>query len=114
MKHYENLPLYKATFDLAVYFEKIVKNFDRYHRYALGSDLRYQSRLIAKQVMRISSTKSVEDKEELLAQIEELKLIIRLASEAKAFHNVNSYGYASELLAKICIQAEGWYSHAQK
>jgi hypothetical protein len=41
-----------------------------------------------------------------------LKLIIRLSKEAKAFHNTNSYGYASELLANICRQAEAWYSYS--
>ena len=114
MASYDNLPLYKATFDLAVYFEKIVKHFDRYHRFTLGQDLRNQSRLIAKQVMRIHQTRNKADANELLAQLEELKLIIRLSKEAKAFHNTNSYGYASELLANICRQAEGWHSHAQK
>ena len=61
MVSYENLPLYKSAFDLAVYFEKIVKNFDRYHKYTLGTDLRNQSRLIAKQVMRIHQTKNEQD-----------------------------------------------------
>jgi hypothetical protein len=112
MASYDNLPLYKATFDLAVYFEKIVKHFDRYHRFTLGQDLRNQSRLIAKQVMRIHQTKCKSDANELLAQLEELKLIIRLSKEAKAFHNTNSYGYASQLLANICRQAESWHSHS--
>ena len=112
MASYENLPLYKATFDLAVYFEKIVKHFDRYHRFTLGQDLRNQSRLIAKQVMRIHQTKCKDDANELLAQIEELKLIIRLSKEAKAFHNPNSYGYCAKLLSTICNQSQSWYSYS--
>lgn len=40
MAQYEHLPIYKAAFDLQVYFEGIVKNFSRYHKYTHGSALR--------------------------------------------------------------------------
>lgn len=33
----EYLPIYK--YDLTIYFEKIVRNFTRYHKYTLGSEL---------------------------------------------------------------------------
>ena len=32
--------------DLTIYFEKIVRNFIRYHKYTLGSELRERSREI--------------------------------------------------------------------
>ena len=114
MVHYENLPLYKATLDLAVYFEKIVKQFDRYHKYTLGTDLRNKSREIATQVMRANATNKEADKEELVARIEELKLLIRLCKEAKGFANFNSYTYASKLIANISTKADIWLSHSQK
>ena len=31
MSQYEHLPIYKAAFDLQIYFEGIVKNLSRYH-----------------------------------------------------------------------------------
>ena len=31
MDRYEHLPIYK--YDLTIYFEKIVRNFTRYHKY---------------------------------------------------------------------------------
>jgi len=34
---YENLPVYKKTLDLTVYFEKIESNFSRYHKYTVGA-----------------------------------------------------------------------------
>ena len=37
MDRYEHLPIYK--YDLTIYFEKIVRNFTRYHKYTLGSEL---------------------------------------------------------------------------
>ncbi len=38
MARYEHLPIYKKAMDLSIYFEKIVRNFSRYHKYTLGSE----------------------------------------------------------------------------
>ena len=40
MAQYEHLPIYKAAFDLQIYFEGIVKNFSRYHKYTHGAAVR--------------------------------------------------------------------------
>ena len=44
MARYEHLPIYKTGMDLTIYLEQVVRNFSRYHKYTLGSDLRQQSR----------------------------------------------------------------------
>lgn len=36
MARYEPLPIYKRAIDLTIYFEKIVRNFSRYHKYTLA------------------------------------------------------------------------------
>ena len=46
MARYEHLPIYKKAMDLTIYLEKIVRNFSRYHKYTLGSELRAKSREI--------------------------------------------------------------------
>jgi hypothetical protein len=33
MARYEHLPIYKQAMDVAVYFERVVAGFSRYHRY---------------------------------------------------------------------------------
>jgi hypothetical protein len=40
MAQTEHLPIYKASYDLCLYLEQVVRSFSRYHKYALGSDLR--------------------------------------------------------------------------
>ena len=40
MSYYEHLPIYKKMFDIVVYIEQIVKNFSRYHKYTLGTEMR--------------------------------------------------------------------------
>lgn len=41
MARYEHLPIYKTAMDLAIYLEKIVRNFSRYHAYTSGSDFQF-------------------------------------------------------------------------
>lgn len=40
MAQTEHLPIYKSAYDLCLYFEQVVRNFSRYHKYSLGADLR--------------------------------------------------------------------------
>ena len=43
MAQYEHLPIFKKAYDLTLYFEKIVRNFSRYHKYSVGAELRQLS-----------------------------------------------------------------------
>src|SRR3989339_1091426 len=40
MAYYENLPIYKKTMELAIFFENVVRKFSRYNKYAIGAELR--------------------------------------------------------------------------
>jgi hypothetical protein len=42
--------------DLTIYFEKIVRNFIRYHKYTLGSELREKRREIVGLIIKANST----------------------------------------------------------
>jgi len=77
MAHYENLPIYKKAFELAVYIEQVVKGFSRYHKYTIGSDLRNLSRNLAVLVIKANSIKDkLPALTELRDKSEELKLTI--------------------------------------
>lgn len=41
---YENLPIFKVAIELCAYIETIVRGFEKYHKYTIGSDLRSESR----------------------------------------------------------------------
>jgi hypothetical protein len=34
MARSEHLPIYKSSYDLCLYFEQVVRNFSRYHKYS--------------------------------------------------------------------------------
>ena len=97
MAQYEHLPIYKAAFDLNLYIEQIVRNFSRYHKYTLGTELRNRSRQVVRLIVRANNTQKgeVEQKraalQELREELEQMKLTVRLCKEVKAFHNFTSY-----------------------
>ena len=106
---HENLSIYKKTLDLAVYFEKSVKNFSRYHKYTVGTELRNSSREILKLIIKANSMR---DKREMLLdvreKIEELKVFIKICKEIKAFRSFRSFEYSIRSVINIAKQNEGW------
>ena len=72
MAQTEHLPIYKSTYDLCkstydlcLYLEQVVHNFSRYHKYALGADLRDGARRALKLVVRANARR---DKTPVLLQ----------------------------------------------
>ncbi|MBU0483643.1 MAG: four helix bundle protein [Proteobacteria bacterium] len=55
MARYENLPIYRKAVELVVLLENAVRDFPRYHKYALGADLRNQARELAVLVIAANS-----------------------------------------------------------
>jgi len=55
MARYEHLPIYKKAVDLTIYGEQIVRNFSRYHKYILGSELWHKSREVVELIVRANS-----------------------------------------------------------
>jgi|TARA_B100001964_G_scaffold242415_1_gene317170 hypothetical protein len=109
MAKYEHLPIYKEAFDLTLYFEKVVRNFSRYHKYTLGTDLRNLSREILKMI--ISANNRTVKKDKLLSireKLEELKVILRICREVRTFNNFDSFSYAIGCVVEISKQNEGW------
>ncbi len=114
MARTEHLPIYKATYDLCLHFEQVVHGFSRYHKYSLGADLRDGGRSALKLVVRANARR---DKTpvllELRERLEELKVVLRLCQDVKAFPNFNSFGYAIERVVEIAKQNEGWLKSSQ-
>jgi hypothetical protein len=109
MAKYDYLPIYKRSFDLCIYFEKLVKGFSRYDKYVLGTDLRNKSRQIACQIMRANSLPNKKESlQELVALVEELKLVIRLCKEVGVFKKFSSYEYSSNLVVDLAKQSQAW------
>ncbi len=107
--HYDNLPIFKSALDLVVYIETIVKGFDKYHKYTIGEDLRKYSKDILFMIQRANMSRDREN--ELLRlrdRCEELKMLIRVSQELKAFKGLKQFAEISKLTVNVSIQAQGW------
>ncbi len=103
MAQYEHLPIFKKAYDLTLYFEKIVRNFSRYHKYSVGAELRELSREVLRLIRRANDA---EDKAPLLLQnrerLEDLKITIRMCKDMQAFQKFNSFQYSINEVVDIC------------
>ena len=115
MARYEHLPIYKAAMDLTVYVEQVVRNFSRYHKYTLGSDLRQQSWELVTLIIRANSRP---DKlpvlHDLRERLEAFQVLLRIGKEVQAFQRFNSYAHAAELVVALSRQNEGWIKSQSK
>ena len=107
---YENLPVYKKSLDLAIHFEDVVRGFDKYHKYTVGSELRALS---GKILVLVAKANVKDDRKVCLAEaldkLEELKILVRLCKEIKAFRSFKSFEFASRSVIEVAKQCEGWY-----
>ena len=101
MAQYEHLPIYKKAFDLLVYFERIVKNFSRYHKYTHGSALRNIAQEVVMLIIRANNSQEKGPVlQEVRIKLEELKVVIRICKEIKAFSNFNSFETSINLVRR--------------
>ncbi len=109
MAQTEHLPIYKKTYDLCLYFEQVVRNFSRYHKYSLGQDMRDGARRALKLIVRANSRRDkVSVLLEVREELEQLKVLLRLGQDVKVFPNFNSFEHAITLVTEIAKQNEGW------
>jgi hypothetical protein len=91
--------------------EEAVRNFPRYHKYALGADLRTLAREICSQVRRAAACQGEQRRsrvEGLSDSIDELKLLLQLGKEVRAFHSFAQFEQLVLLSVALGRQAGGW------
>jgi hypothetical protein len=109
MVRYEHLPLYKTAMDLTMYIETVVRNFSRYHKYTLGTDLRQQSRDLVTVIIRANSQREkLPVLMELREWLEGLLVLVRICKEVRAVSRFEAYAQAAELAVALSRQNEGW------
>jgi len=72
---------------LAVHIEKIVRNFSRYHKYTLGTDLRNKSRGILEKIIEANNARDDRAAHllELRQELESFKVLARLCHKSGGF-----------------------------
>ena len=109
MARYEHLPIFRDAYDLAVHMEKIVRNFSRYHKYTLGTDLRDKSRSVLEKIVKANNARDRTPRLlELREELESFKVMARLCQDAGGFAGTRSYLHVAERITTIARQNEGW------
>lgn len=109
MAQTEHLPIYKASYDLCLHLEQVVHGFSRFHKYSLGDDLREGARRILKLVVRANARRDkVSVLYEIREEVEQLKVLLRLCHDVKAFARFSSFEHAITRAVDIARQNEGW------
>jgi hypothetical protein len=111
----EKFPIFKSAMGLTVYIEQIVRGFEKYHKYTIGVDLREKSKDMLFLINRANlSDNRVEALIQLRDGCEEMKILLQLSKELKAFRSFKQFEYSSLLSVGICKQAQAWLNTQKK
>ena len=106
---YENLPIFKKALDLNIYIENCVRNFSRYNKYQIGSELREKARGVIYAIYKVYYAENKKDALlNLRNRVEELKITIYLAKELKSLRDFRQFEILSKMANDIAKQTQGW------
>lgn len=107
--YYENLPIFRSSLNLVVYVETIVKSFEKYHKYTIGAQLREKAQAVLFLIAQANMAVQKHEKLYLLRDsCEQLKMMVQVAKELKAFKSFTQFEHTSKLCVEVCKQAQAW------
>lgn len=111
---YDNLPVYKATYDLLLLLFKLNRNFQRDYRYTLGENIKNEliDLLVCIYKANASPQKSA-ILENARGHVVVTKLQFRLLSDLKQI-NVKQYAAIAERIESISKQLAAWHKSSMK
>jgi hypothetical protein len=107
----QNMTLWRDANRLLVQIEESVSRFPRYHKYALGTDLRRQAMGVCRLIVRAVATPQAQRRpqvQRLVHAIDDLKVLIQLAKEVKAFNGFAEFERLVDLAVAIGRQSGAW------
>lgn len=115
MRHLERLPIWRDANRMLVEMEESVREFPRFHKYSVGTELRNTAMRICQTVHRAVSRQHHRLKlvQQLTELIDDLKIQLQLAKEVKAFKSFARFQRAAELAVSLGKQAGGWLKQAR-
>ena len=108
MAQYNELPVYKATYDLLLGIFAFTKDFGKEYKYTVGESLKKETIDLLTLIYRANSRT---DKAEVLQtareQIEVIRLLIRLMKDMKQI-NLEKFVKINETVENVSKQLNGW------
>jgi len=108
MTIYNNLPVYKASYDFLLDVFKFTKNFDREYKYTIGEELKKETTAMITNIYRANSSQS----KKLLLQsarenLEVVRLYLRLLNDLKQI-NLDKFIALNEKIESVSKQLCAW------
>ena len=114
MAHYQNLPVFKATYALLIYLYTISRNFQRDYRYTIGESLKKD---MLEMMLNLYRTNSKADKRELIRvcreNIEGIRIQVRILFDLKQ-RSLKQYSRISVDIESVSKQLVAWEQYEEK
>lgn len=111
MTTYNNLPVYKAAYDLLLEIFQFTKNFSREYKYTIGQDLKQETTQLIKRIFQANS--SFENRKQYIqyarGHTETVRLYLRLLKDLKQI-NTQKFISLNEKVELVSKQLTGWYN----
>jgi len=100
MTTYDNLPLYKTSYDLLLQIFEIVKKFEKQYKYTLWDKIKNEIIDLITSIYRANSSfdKRLKNIKKAREQVEVLKLYLRLCKDLKIL--------PIKIFAEVCMNTE--------
>jgi aminoglycoside phosphotransferase family enzyme len=114
MAQYDQLPVYKQSYDLLLELYTISKNMERDFKFTLGEKIKNE---VTDLIVNVYRANSRVDKAILIAKarenIEVVRLLMRLYKDLKQI-KTNEYVSVSEKIESVSKQLAAWHNSQQK
>jgi S23 ribosomal protein. len=113
MALYENLPVFKASYDVLLSIYALSRNMQREYRYTIGEKLKTE---LMDMMVNIYKANSITDKSSVIQQAREslvvIKLHLRILRDLKQI-SVKSFALLSERIESLSKQLALWHKYSK-
>jgi len=114
MALYNELPVYKATYDLLLGIFKFTKDFSKEYKYTVGESLKKETIELLPLIYRANTKYKKTDILQIAReQIEVIRLLIRVMKDMHQI-NMKKFVQINQIVENVSKQLSGWQKSTQK
>ncbi|MDY0143385.1 MAG: four helix bundle protein [Bacteroidales bacterium] len=108
MAHYNELPVYKATYDLLLAIFQFTKEFSKEYKYTVGESLKKETIELLTLIYRANTRNQKTDVLQIAReQIEVIRLLIRVMKDMKQI-SLEKFVKINQAVENVSKQLAGW------
>lgn len=108
MGYYDELPVYKATYDLLLEIFRFTKGFSKEYKYTVGESIKKEALALITLIYRANSKRNkAETIQEAREKIEVIRLFIRLMKDLSQI-SLKRFVHVNKQVENVSKQLTGW------